>query len=135
VFAAIVLAGIDWQYLLLPFIDRSRLVEHAWHEADRGWYPLYPRFLAGVRARTKAGESIAIVAPPRRWEGGYDYAYYRASYLLAGRIVLPAIDRQDVPRPENLRGADFIAVWGRTVRPDQRGVVWRGEGGALLRQR
>ncbi|HWS71775.1 MAG TPA: hypothetical protein VN605_06650 [Thermoanaerobaculia bacterium] len=135
-FAAIVLAGVDWQYLLLPFLDRSALAERARRTADREWYPLYPRFLAEVRARTKDGSSIAIVAPPQRWMDGYDFAFYRASYLLAGRTVLPVLDSKDALHPENLRAADYVAVWGRPFQADERSViVWRGEGGALLGRR
>jgi hypothetical protein len=135
VFVAIVVAGIDGQYLLLPFVDRSSLAAHARSQADREWYPLYPRFLAEVRGQTKDGDSIAIVAPAQRWEDGYAFAFYRASYFLAGRTVLPVIDSRDRAHPENARAADYVAVWGRSLSVDERMVVWRGEGGALLRRR
>jgi hypothetical protein len=134
-FAAIVLAGIDWQYLLLPFVDRSGLAAHARREADREWYPLYPRFLNAVRANTKPGQSIAIVVPPRRWTDGYDFAFYRASYFLAGRTVLPVLDQHDALHPENLQEADCIAVWQQPFRAPDRTLVWRGEGGVLLGRR
>src|ERR1051325_2786429 len=59
--------------------------------ADRLW-PQYPQFLEGVRAHTQDGDTIAIVAPTLDWDGGYMYAFYRASYVLSGREVLPLAD-------------------------------------------
>jgi len=78
---------------------------------DRGWNG-YPQFLESVRARTKPGDSIALVVPTARWDRGYAYAYYGASYFLAGREVLPVIDRDDVPQPQNLARAKYIATFG-----------------------
>lgn len=97
---------------------------------DRGWNG-YPAFLEEVRARTKPGDSIALAVPPVRGDDGYSYAYYRASYFLAGREVLPLIDRNDVPQHANLARAKYVAVWRRSVRAPLR-VVWRGDGGMLL---
>lgn len=79
---------------------------------DHGWEG-YPAFLDGVRAHTKRGDSIALVVPATRWDGGYDYAFYRASYFLAGREVLPVIDRNSVPQPGNFARAKYVAVWRR----------------------
>jgi hypothetical protein len=79
---------------------------------DRGWSG-YPQFLESVRARTKRGDSIALVVPNATWERGYSYAYYRATYFLAGREVLPVIDTHDVPQPENLARARYVATFGR----------------------
>jgi len=134
-FAAIVLSGLDVQFLSLPFVDRSGLAAHARAEADRAWYPAYPRFLEAVRVRTRPGQSIAIVVPVRRWNDGYDFAFYRASYFLAGRTVLPVLDSQDRVHPENMRAADFIAAWHQAFRINEHTIVWRGEGGALLGRR
>lgn len=80
---------------------------------DRGWNG-YPQFLESVRQRTKRGDTIALVVPNARWDGGYSYAYYRASYFLAGREVLPVIDSDDVPQPQNIARAKFVATFGRT---------------------
>lgn len=79
---------------------------------DRGWSS-YPQFLESVRARTKRGDSIALVVPNARWDRGYAYAFYRASYYLAGREVLPVLDRDDVPQPQNLARARYVATFGR----------------------
>ncbi|HEX7190161.1 MAG TPA: hypothetical protein VF381_01210, partial [Thermoanaerobaculia bacterium] len=77
---------------------------------DRGWIG-YTRFLESVRARTKRGDTIALVVPNTGWERGYGYAYYRASYFLAGREVLPVIDRKNVPQPQNAARAKYVATW------------------------
>jgi hypothetical protein len=131
--AAIVVMRVDTRLLTLPFVDRAPLANALASYPDGKW-PQFPRFLAEVRARTKAGDSIALVVPARRWEGGYSYAYYRASYLLAGREVLPVVNEQDEPIPQNLRSARYIAALGVTVRVPA-DVMWQGEGGALLRLR
>jgi hypothetical protein len=132
-FTGIFLLRIDRQLLTLPFIDRSALSEAFTERADRLW-PQFPRFLAGVRERTANGDSIAIVVPNFDWDQGYSYAYYRSSYLLAGRIVLPVAMDDHKLHPENFRAAKYIAVWGRPFPPSRRAVVWTGEGGTLLRQ-
>ena len=90
------------------------------HPLDAGWGD-YPQFLAAVRASTQTGDRIALIIPSRLGSNDYDYAYFRASYFLAGREVLPA---QDV------RNAQFVAVWHDALPPDRR-VVWRAHGGAL----
>ena len=78
---------------------------------DRGWNG-YPQFLESVRARTKRGDTIALVVPNAGWDRGYAYAYYRASYFLAGREMLPVIDRDNVPQPQNLARAKYVATFG-----------------------
>jgi hypothetical protein len=119
--------------LILPFVDRSP-IERAMLAYPDGQWLQYPRFLDEVRARTKPGDSIALIVPARRWEGGYSYAYYRASYFLAGREVLPVVNEQDQPIPQNVHGARYIAAIGVSLRVPA-DVIWQGEGGALLRLR
>lgn len=98
---------------------------------DRGW-DAYPKFLEDVRARTKPGDSIALVAPSMHWDGGYSYAYYRASYFLTGREVLPLVRQDDAPLPQNFARATYVAAWRRGVKDDTRHVIWSGDGGTLL---
>ena len=133
-FAAIVLLSIEWRLLAMPFVDRTPLARQLSMQADAGWYPDYPEFLAAVRARTADGDSIVIVAPPRRWDDGYAYAYYRASYFLPGREVLPVMDEHDVVHRENLQRARYIAAWRVNVPPSAGSVIWRGNGGVLVRR-
>jgi hypothetical protein len=133
VFAALSLHQIDRPMLSLPFVDRAPVQARYESLADAAWYPDYPRFLAEVAARTQPGDSIAVLVPAPQWDPGYSYAYYRASYFLAGREVLPLISRENRFIVENFRRAQYIAVWHN---PLPRGrVVWSGHGGTLVRRR
>jgi hypothetical protein len=130
--AVIVLMSTDARMLQLPFIGRgpaARMVK----DPDRGW-PDYPHFLEGVREHTNRGDSIAIILPTMSWEGGYFYGYYRASYFLAGREVLPLVEAGDKRLPQNFRDAKYIAIFGAGLRRPA-DVVWRNGRGALLRLR
>jgi len=118
--------------LQLPFIDRTALAEEKRMYPDRRW-PLYPRFLDRVRETTKDGDAIALMFPIMNWNGGYSDAYYRASYFLAGREVLPLLTWDERFHPENLHQARYIAAWAVNVQPRDTSVVWRAEGGQLLR--
>jgi hypothetical protein len=130
---AILALRLDRQLIRLPFMDRALLSEAFTKKPDRLW-PQFPQFIAGVRAHTQRGDSIAIITPSLDWDEGYSYAYYRASYLLAGREVLPVAMEDRKPRPENLKRAKYVAIWGRGAPPSPANVVWQGEGGFLLRQ-
>lgn len=99
-----------------------------------GAHPLYARFITEVASRTSPGQSIILVTPVRDWASWYAYAYYRASYLLAGRRVLPLMDDDDWLRYERLREGDRIAVWGEGVPPGPYEAIWRGSGGVLYRR-
>ena len=114
-------------------IDREPLRKYFASRPDRLWRQ-YPVFLEAVRERTQNGDSIALIAPTLDWENGYSYAYYRSSYFLAGREVLPVADSRGGLHPENFRRARYVAVWGREMPPGHRTVVWQGYGGVLLRQ-
>ena len=91
-------------------------------------------FLLAVRARTNAGEVIAIAAPFQRWEAGYRYLYMRSLYPLAGRVVLPLLDEHDHPRNDNLARANVIAAYRCEPALPHFAVVWRGPDGVLLRR-
>ena len=91
----------------------------------------YEAFLARVRSSTKPGDSIVILAPARRGSEEYSFAFFRASYALAGRTVLPAVDTSGRVVAENIRAARYAAVWhGRFA--STRRPVWRTPGGELL---
>jgi hypothetical protein len=113
--------SLDPVLLTLPFRDREAYARELALLPDHQW-PQYPRFLEEVRVRTKPGDRIALVFPVMRWDDGYSYAYYRASYFLTGREVLPLVDEHDHPQPQNLAAARYIATW-------------RGSGGTLARRR
>ena len=117
----------------LPFEGRAQLARGFAGYADRLW-PQYPRFLEGVRAHTAPGDRVAIVVPAMQWDRGYSYAYYRASYFLPGRIVLPLVDPEDHPHPENFHEATFVAAWRSNFPQGRSTMAWSGEGGVLLRR-
>jgi len=129
----IVALRIEPQLLRLPFMDRTKFNRELAQMADGGWWQ-FPRFLDGVRQHTHPGEKIAIIVPPNKWDDGYSYAYYRASYFLAGREVLPLITEDDRVHPENVRSADAIASWHVRARAGVGWVAWEGEGGVLLQR-
>ena len=131
--AAIIAVRLEPRLLRLPFIDRTSFAQFYARFADRLW-PEYPRFLEGVRAHTRPGDKIAIVVPSLRWDEGYSYAYYRASYFLAGREVLPLADAKDRLQPANFRAARYVAVWRTELPAPRYAVVWSGHGGVLLRR-
>jgi hypothetical protein len=129
-FLALALLAIELRLLRAAFGHRAAMHHAMTRYPDRGW-ETYPDFLEAVRAHTKPGDSIALLVPAAHWDLGYSYAYYRASYFLTGREVLPVIDRDDSVQPQNFESAKYVAAWRRTVRPPMR-VVWSGDGGALL---
>src|SRR5262245_59328622 len=117
-FVTLVILSIDRAIVAFPFNNRAKM--HALFTAhpDQQWYPAYPEypaFLDEVRARTQRGDSIAIIVPTMHWDEGYSYFYYRASYFLSGREVLPVIARNDRVVTDNLKRAKYVAVWRRNV--------------------
>lgn len=133
VFAAIVVTRVEPWLLEIPFRDRAPLARVMERSADGNWWQ-YADFIHGVRAHTQPGDTIAVIIPTASWDGGYSYAYYRASYVLSGRIVLPLVDPQDRQHPENLDAVSYVAVWRTRLTP--RGTpVWSGDGGTLTRIR
>jgi len=130
--AALVVVRVEPRLLRVPF-QRAYFAHFYAAFADRLW-PQYPRFLEGVRAHTREGDSIAVVVPTLDWDGGYSYAYYRASYFLTGREVLPLSDRDNHLQLLNFRSARYIAVWNTSMPQAHFTTVWRGDGGVLLRR-
>jgi len=130
---AIVALRLDTQMMQLPFIDRRPIAEAFDNYADGDWKQ-YPRFLQRVRDCTRPGDSIAIVAPAMKWDDGYSYAYYRGSYYLTGREVLPLVTADDRLHPDNFYRARYIATWRAKVPPGRYRVICQAEGGALLQR-
>jgi hypothetical protein len=73
--------------------------------------------------RTPPGARILFVAPAR----GYEYAFRRAQYLLAGRELIPMVGRNDGP-------PGFVACVGRCSVPPGSAVVWQSSAGMLLKR-
>jgi hypothetical protein len=132
ILAALVAVRIEPRLLRVP-VQRAQFARFYAAFADRLW-PQYPQFLEGVRAHTQDGDTIAVVAPTFDWENGYSYAYFRASYILAGREVLPLSDSANHLQLLNFRNAKYIAVWNTPMPQAHLTAVWRGAGGVLLRR-
>ena len=116
--------------LLILALDRSAERREALsRRADPS--PELAAFLGEVRARTRRGDSIALLLPIRDWPA-YSGAYFRASYLLAGREVLPIVDEQGRALRGNVARATWVAAW--RVRYDAGTVVWAGHEGVLVRK-
>lgn len=131
-FGLIILASVDPVLLRFPFMKRSAMAPLFAAYADGRWGE-YAEFLRGVRAHTREGEVVAVLVPTLDWDRGYSYAFYRASYFLSGREVLPLADEQRQVHPENLRRAQLVAAW-RAPSPVKGTVVWSGDGGVLVRR-
>src|SRR5258706_8994060 len=91
---ALVVLHFDDRLLSFPFVDRAK-VSAAFTSMPDGQWVDYPRFLEGVRAHTKPGDRIGLIVPQMHRDAGYSYAYYRASYFLTGREIIPLIDDTD----------------------------------------
>jgi hypothetical protein len=89
-------------------------------------------FFLGVRERTNRGDTITILLPPMPWDS-YTYPYYRASYLLAGRTVLPMITEKGEIRKLEIARANYLAIYGAPY--EGAGVIWRHGRGTLVRRR
>ncbi len=120
-------------YLQIFIIDRSALGATL-TELPYRRLPGLRRFLLEVRARTSPGDVVAIDAGLPSWERGYEYCYGRATYLLAGRLVLPLRDRVDRRLSENLAQATHVASYRSQVLPPGFSPVWRSADGVLLRR-
>lgn len=122
--AMIVIGGFEPFYLRI-FAANGASMRAAFTELPYRKMPGLRLFLSGVDDRTPPGARIAICVPFTEWDGGYGYAYYRASYLLPGRQVVPIA---------NVNEADFVACWH--VRPalPRFEPVWQNADGVLLRR-
>jgi hypothetical protein len=127
---AVVATRVDLEYLSMPFVDREA---HARIPLVDSIWPSYPRFLQSVRGRTSPGDSIALTVPASAPVEIYPHAYCRASYFLAGRIVLPTIHPlYGNAIPSNIAAARFVAAYGDS--PTVGELLWTGEGGSLIRR-
>ena len=131
-FIGIVAVGMQPTLLSFPFISRARFAAGYATALDQR-APGYREFLEAVREHTHNGDSIAVLVPYRKWEYGYSYAYYRASYVLAGREVLPLVSEKDEMVPANFSAAQYVAAW--KVAPPAGDVIARAGGGVLVKHR
>jgi len=124
-----------------PFYLRVFRIDRAKEEASFAAMPYRKMtglqdFLKGVDAHTPPGARIAIWCPFRQWEGGYAYAYYRASYLLPGKQVVPLLARnEDHLQLANLAHADYLASFDDEIEAPGFDDNWRDPYGILLKKR
>lgn len=89
--------------------------------------PEMQRFFDGIRANTRPGERIVLLmAPPF---DGMGYAFWRASYTLAGRPVTlpdPAAGPKD---------AEVMAIWATYYGHPDYALAWLEGKGAILRRK
>jgi hypothetical protein len=132
--ALILIGGFEPFYLRIFAMDRTRMGASFAELPYRKMTGLRA-FLIGVDAHTPPHTRIAIWVPFRQWEGGYGYAYYRASYLLPGKQVVPLLKpNEDRPQVENLAQADYIACWGGRIEAPGFVPAWQDGHGVLLRR-
>jgi hypothetical protein len=142
---AVALVGASWiaigagafqkLYVTIHFKDTAAL-RAFWTEAPFRRIPGLRQLLYEVEARTKPGDRILLWTPHRPWQGGYGYAFRRAQYVLAGRDVIPLLDRaRDVVDERNIARATYIACWPECPPLNGFDVIWKSEHGTLLRRR
>jgi hypothetical protein len=132
-FAAIVTAAVQQRLIRLGATLRPETRALLANAADPR-FPSYPQFLETVRAATKPGDTIAIVFPASDWDHGYAYGYYRASYVLAGREVLPLLTPASEPIATNFTRAKYIAVYRARIAGGPYRVIASTADGALVQR-
>lgn len=121
-------------YLRIHTLDGGAL-RALWTEAPFRRIPGLRAMLLEVEARTNPGDRVLLWTPHRPWQGGYGYAFRRAQYVLAGRDVIPLLDRaRDVVDERSIDRAQYVACWPSCPPLAGFDLVWRGEPGMLLRR-
>jgi hypothetical protein len=118
-------------YLRIYTMDRAALrVSFTGMAARR--IPGLHELLLEVERRTPPGAKILLVLPHKPWQNGYGYGFRRAQYLLAGREVIPLIDRETgAVDPAGLARAEYIVCWRGCAVPPGFQVMWQQEGGLI----
>ena len=132
-FTVLLVGGFEPFFVRIFFVDRDALGQQLTAGPDLA-APGYADLLDQVRQRTPPGSKIALLFPVRQWSSGYEYAYYRGSWFLAGREVIPLVDPDDSVRLERLRDAEYIASWRVDAAVEEFEPVWRGANGVLLKR-
>jgi len=131
--ALIAVGAFEPFYLRMFFADRARMAAQ-YRALPYRRLPGLQRFLDDVRARTTPDDVIAVDGPFPDWDHGYAYCYSRATYALAGRLVLALRDPHGRLLEENLRRATHVIAYRSMPRIDGFAPVWRSADGSLLRR-
>lgn len=85
------------------------------------------QFLERVRKETKPGDRVALMMA---WpHDGWSYTYWRASYILSGRVVVAPTLPVDQTAPA------VVALWRTGWGHPQYEIVWADDKSALLRRK
>ena len=125
------IGGFEPFFFRIFFADRAAASAALTAGPDRA-APGYADFLREVKKRTPADARVALLVPMRQWSGGYEYAYYRASYALVPREVIPLVDPDDEAHLERAVEADYVAAWRMAPRIPGFTQVWDADGSVLL---
>jgi hypothetical protein len=131
-FAALVLFGLKPFYARFLVADRQAWGTRLDAFPDRR-APGYVDLLREADPRIPAGSRVAIVFPTLDWPGGYSYAYFRAQYLLAGRVLIP-LSWFDRPQPERIEEADFVVVYRAAPPRGRWQILFQNRNGAVARR-
>lgn len=132
-YAALVWYGLKPFYVTFLAADRARWSEMLSKFPDRR-APGYVELLGEADARIPRGARVAIVFPTLDWPRGYSYAYYRAQYLLAGRVVVP-LSWFDGPRPGRIGEAEYVVAYRAPLPPGEWEPLRQTADGTVARRR
>lgn len=120
-------------YLRIYTMDRAALRASFTGLAVRRIPGLHELLLETGR-RTPPGATILLVLPHKPWQNGYGYGFRRAQYFLAGREVIPLIDRESgAVDPSGIARAEYMVCWRGCAIPPGFQVMWQQEGGLIAR--
>jgi hypothetical protein len=128
VLAMLVIGGFERYYIRIFTVDAAA-TRAAMTELPYRKLPGLRRLLAEADRSTPRGARVAIALPYHEWEGGYGYGYYRASFLMPGKQMVPLLP------PENLRFADYVVIWKGRFPIDGFAPVWTTSDGTLMVRR
>lgn len=131
-FAALVITGLRPFYARFLAADRQGWARHFDAFPDRR-APGYVDLLREAGARIPMGSRVAVVFPTLDWPRGYSYAYYRAQYLLAGRVVIP-LSWVDGPRVSRIEEAEYLVVYRSVLPRVEWEVLFENGDGAVVRR-
>jgi hypothetical protein len=110
ILAGMLIGGFQPEFLRIFTRDRARIRAY-FSELPYRKLPGLQRFMAMVKASTAPGAVIAVMIERRSWDGGYEYGYNRAVYLLGGRNVVAVLDAENRFHVEELAQAQYLACW------------------------